>query len=44
MVFERHHRRMGAKVKEAWAVQWGYLTALSYPLSDIDLHTKVRVM
>jgi transposase len=44
VAFERHHRRVGAKVKEAWAVERGYLRALPDPLPDIDLHTEARVM
>jgi hypothetical protein len=35
---------VGAKVKEAWAVERGYLRALPDPLPDIDLHTEARVM
>lgn len=44
VAFERHHRRVGAKVKEAWAVERGYLRALPDPLPDIDWHSEVRVM
>ncbi len=44
VAFERHHRRVGAKVKEAWAVERGFLHALPDPLPSTDTHTEVRVM
>ena len=44
VAFQRPHRRVGAKVKEAWAVERGYLRALPDPLPDVDLHAEVRVM
>jgi len=44
VAFERHHRRIGAKVKDAWRVERGYLRALPDPLPDIDRRLEVRVM
>jgi len=44
VAFERHHRRVGAKVKDAWRVEKGYLRALPDPRPDIDRHLEVRVM
>jgi transposase len=44
VAFERHHRRVGAKVKDAWRVERGYLRALPDPLPDIDRRLEVRVM
>lgn len=44
VAFERHHRRIGAKVKDAWRVEKGYLRALPDPLPDIDSRLEVRVM
>lgn len=44
VAFERHHRRVGAKVKDAWRVEKGYLRALPDPLPDTDSHLEVRVM
>ncbi|HUO48498.1 MAG TPA: IS21 family transposase [Acidimicrobiales bacterium] len=44
VAFERHHRRVGAKVKDAWRVERGFLRPLPDPLPDVDLRTEVRVM
>lgn len=44
VAFERHHRRVGAKVKDAWVVERGFLHALPDPLPTTDTHTEVRVM
>ena len=44
VAFERYHRRVGAKVKDAWRVERGYLRALPDPLPDTSLHTEARVM
>jgi hypothetical protein len=44
VAFERHHRRVGAKVKDAWRVEKGYLRALPDPRPDTDRHLEVRVM
>lgn len=44
VAFERHHRRVGAKVKDAWQVEKGYLRALPDQRPDIDRHLEVRVM
>ncbi len=43
MACRRHHRRVGAKVGEAWRVERGFLHPLSDPLPDVDRHTEVRV-
>jgi hypothetical protein len=43
VAYRRHHRRVGARVGEAWAVERGYLHALPNPLPDVDLRTEVRV-
>jgi transposase len=44
VAFERHHRRVGAKVKDAWRVEKGYLRALPAIRPDTDSHLEVRVM
>ena len=44
VAFERHHRRVGAKVADAWRVERGFLRALPDPLPDVDVHTEARVM
>lgn len=41
--FTRHHRRVGAKVGDAWATERGFLAPLPDPLPDTDRHTEVRV-
>jgi transposase len=43
VAYRRHHRRVGAKVGEAWVVEKGYLRALPDPLPDVDRRTEVRV-
>ena len=44
VAFERHHRRVGAKVAQAWAVERGYLGPLPDPLPDVDHRTEARIM
>jgi transposase len=44
VAFERHHRRVGAKVGDAWRVERGFLRALPDPLPDVDAHLEARVM
>jgi len=44
VAFERHHRRVGAKVADAWRVERGFLQALPDPLPDVDTRTEHRVM
>lgn len=44
VAFERHHRRVGAKVKDAWVVERGFLRRLPDPLPSTDTHTEARVM
>jgi transposase len=41
VAYRRHHRRVGAKVAEAWAVEKGYLRAVPHPLPDVDRRTEV---
>jgi transposase len=43
VAFGRHHRRVGAKVADAWAVERGFLAPLPDPLPDTDRHSEVRV-
>lgn len=43
VAYRRHHRRVGAKVAEAWAVEKGYLRAVPHPLPDVDRRAEVRV-
>ncbi len=43
VAFERHHRRVGAKVAHAWAAEKKHLYALPDPLPDTDRRTEVRV-
>ena len=43
VAFRRHHRRVGAKVGDAWVVERGFLHRLPDPLPDVDRHTEVRV-
>jgi transposase len=43
VAFVRHHRRVGAKVQDAWAVERGFLARLPDPLPDVDRHLEVRV-
>ena len=44
VAFERHHRRVGAKVADAWRVERGFLRALPEPLPNVDIHLEARVM
>ena len=44
VAFQRHHRRVGAKVAEAFAVERGFLAALPRPLPDVDARLEARVM
>jgi transposase len=44
VAFERYHRRVQAKVADAWRVERGYLRALPDPLPNVDWHTEARVM
>lgn len=39
----RYHRRVGAKVGDAWAVERGFLAPLPDPLPDVDRRVEVRV-
>ncbi len=41
--YERHHRRVGAKVGDAWRVEQGFLAPIPDPLPDTHRHTEVRV-
>jgi len=43
VAFPRHHRRVGAKVGDAWAIERGFLHPLPDPLPDVDRHSEVRV-
>lgn len=43
VAFARHHRRVGGRVKDALAVERGFLHALPDPLPSTDVHTEVRV-
>jgi transposase len=43
VAFRRHHRRVGAKVSDAWRVERGFLASLPDPLPDTDRKTEVRV-
>lgn len=43
VAFRRHHRRVGAKVADAWRVERGFLHPLPDPLPDTDRRTEVRV-
>jgi hypothetical protein len=44
VAFERHHRRVGAKVGDALRVERGFLRALPNPLPAVDSHLEARVM
>ena len=41
--YRRHHRRVGAKVGDAWRVEQGFLAPIPDPLPDTHRHTEVRV-
>jgi transposase len=43
VAFRRHHRRIGARVEQAWVVERGFLRALPDPLPQTDTHLEVRV-
>jgi len=43
VAFCRHHRRVGAKVGDAWTVERGFLAPLPDPLPDVTRRTEVRV-
>lgn len=42
MAFRRHHRRVGARVCDAWTVEQGFLARLPDPLPDVDRRLEVR--
>jgi hypothetical protein len=44
VAYERHHRRVGAKVKDAWRVERSFLRGLPVPLPDVSRHFECRVM
>lgn len=44
VAFERHHRRVGAKVRDAWLVERDFLRRLPDPLPDVTSHLEARVM
>ena len=43
VAYQRHHRRVGGRVAEAWAAERRYLHALPDPLPNVDQRTEVRV-
>lgn len=43
IAFRRHHRRVGAIVHDAWAVERGFLRALPEPRPDMTRHTEARI-
>jgi transposase len=43
VAFQRHHRRVGHKVADAWRVEQGFLAAFPDPLPDVDRRVEVRV-
>jgi hypothetical protein len=43
VAFARHHRRVGARVGDAWRVEQGWLQPLPDPLPDVDRHLESRV-
>jgi transposase len=43
VAFPRRHRRVGARVGDAWAVERGFLAPLPDPFPDVDRHTEIRV-
>lgn len=43
VAFRRYHRRVGARVGDAWRVERGFLAPLPDRFPDTDLHTEVRV-
>jgi hypothetical protein len=44
VAFQRHHRRVGAKVSDALRVERGYLRPLPDPLPSVERHGEARVM
>jgi hypothetical protein len=42
VAFRRHHRRVGGRVGDAWAVERGFLARLPDPLPDTDRRLEVR--
>lgn len=44
VAYERYHRRVGAKVKDALRVERGFLRALPDPLPDVTARLECRVM
>ena len=44
VAFRRHHRRVGARVGDALAVERTFLRALPDPLPDVSQHLEARVM
>jgi hypothetical protein len=42
VAFRRHHRRVGGRVADAWAVERGFLGRLPDPLPDTDQRLEVR--
>jgi hypothetical protein len=43
VAFGRYHRRVGAKVGDAWMAERGFLAPLPDPFPDTDRRTEVRV-
>lgn len=43
VAYRRHHRRVGARVADAWAVERGFLRSLPDPLPETDTLLEVRV-
>jgi len=43
VAWRRHHRRVGARVEEAWAVEKGFLRPMPELLPDTDTRLEVRV-
>jgi transposase len=44
VAFERYHRRVGAKVGDAWRVERGFMRALPDPLPGVDSYLEARAM
>jgi hypothetical protein len=43
VAFQRHHRRVGHRVGDAWRAEQGFLAPLPDPLPDVDRRAEVRV-
>lgn len=43
VAYRRHHRRVGARVGDAWTAEKGFLHPLPDPLPDTDRRVEVRV-